>query len=729
MAVGDVPKAVLHNFKVAALREIGHYVGLQRTPVKKGDLVEAILEAQAQPDAYRKLDLKQMQQQRQVISIDVGFRNLAWVHASPDRILHWERRVLVPSAAASATMPKPRKTSTAKKSKGAGDDTRERADDDPKGKRKKPVKHEAESDGNDDVKAGTVDTRIYSPAMFARSVRSVVDDIEAAVRAQPIDTPLSIAVEQQSFRGAAMRSLSVFMVNMVEGMLWYGLTNSHLLRARNVTVHAVPPGHVAKWLYPVSTSSTNDSAAADTQEDSSDPKASARKKRLVSAKKKLTSVSLVNALLGDQEHLHIPEQYLQTYQTERKRDDMADCLLQALAWLDWSYNRITLRQQLIVGLPEVNALQNGNPHSWRARLSSLTADNDRYGFKKESQHVSKEEYAAWEKGYRAVLDKQADKWERYQAAFGNKDPFADRSPELKKLIRNGIPNRLRRQVWLQFSTAGKRAREGQGVYRTMVAKEREVLATGARVGNEFVDIIERDLNRTFPENIHFKLSTSVPGKIPSPPPYTSPEPLLTSLRNVLVAFSFYNPEIGYCQSLNYVVGLLLLFMPEEEAFWMLVVIVEQLLPPGMYSKTLSGTITEMQVLMSIIKDKCKPVLDKVHRGGIIELDMLVSPWFMTIFINILPIDEGTKILYRIALALLMLHEANILKIKDPLEVVQYIQNCPKRFLDVQTLIRCAFQRFGPTAVGHLSHIEINRKREVMGRKSNGTMSSSSSSRG
>ena len=41
------------------------------------------------------------------------------------------------------------------------------------------------------------------------------------------------------------------------------------------------------------------------------------------------------------------------------------------------------------------------------------------------------------------------------------------------------------------------------------------------------------------------------------------------LRRVLVAFSWDNTSIGYCQSMNFVCAIFLLFMEEEEAFWYL----------------------------------------------------------------------------------------------------------------------------------------------------------------
>jgi hypothetical protein len=64
--------------------------------------------------------------------------------------------------------------------------------------------------------------------------------------------------------------------------------------------------------------------------------------------------------------------------------------------------------------------------------------------------------------------------------------------------------------------------------------------------NESSDQIEKDLSRSFPGHPFFE---SPQGR--------------RSLQNVLTAFSWLNPAIGYTQSMNFWVGLMLIFIPEE----------------------------------------------------------------------------------------------------------------------------------------------------------------------
>ena len=55
-------------------------------------------------------------------------------------------------------------------------------------------------------------------------------------------------------------------------------------------------------------------------------------------------------------------------------------------------------------------------------------------------------------------------------------------------------------------------------------------------------------------------------------------------RNVLLAYAFRNPSVGYCQSLNYICGALLMVpLSEEDTFFSLCTLVEDMMPPDYYS--------------------------------------------------------------------------------------------------------------------------------------------------
>lgn len=121
------------------------------------------------------------------------------------------------------------------------------------------------------------------------------------------------------------------------------------------------------------------------------------------------------------------------------------------------------------------------------------------------------------------------KWENFLASTMNRDLV--RSPELKSLIRCGVPHQHRSKVWrwcVSFHVKKFRDHLAPDYYETLLNVAREKPNPASKQ-------IELDLLRTLPNNKHYA-SPSAAG--------------IQKLRNVLLAFSWRNPDIGYCQGLN-----------------------------------------------------------------------------------------------------------------------------------------------------------------------------------
>jgi len=84
---------------------------------------------------------------------------------------------------------------------------------------------------------------------------------------------------------------------------------------------------------------------------------------------------------------------------------------------------------------------------------------------------------------------------------------------------------------------------------------------------------------------------------------------IKSLRRVLRAYSVHNPTVGYCQSLNFISGMMLLLMNEEDAFWLLSTVVEELLPPLYFDSSMMDAYIDQLVLSHIISLH----LPKIHK--------------------------------------------------------------------------------------------------------------------
>ena len=75
-----------------------------------------------------------------------------------------------------------------------------------------------------------------------------------------------------------------------------------------------------------------------------------------------------------------------------------------------------------------------------------------------------------------------------------------------------------------------------------------------------------------------------------------------------MAFSWYDTSIGYCQGLNRLAAIALLFLDEEHAFWCLVTIVHHHLPRDYYDRSLLGSQADQVSLFHIVSFIVVPVV-------------------------------------------------------------------------------------------------------------------------
>ncbi|KAH8649896.1 hypothetical protein BX600DRAFT_517126 [Xylariales sp. PMI_506] len=383
-------------------------------------------------------------------------------------------------------------------------------------------------------------------------------------------------------------------------------------------------------------------------------------------------------------------------------------------------------------------------------VENIDETRDRYGFRKANQYVTQEQYDEWNDGYSQYMDRRRKKWQTFLKENGlmteNPNRFPARSTKTKRFIRKGIPPEWRGAAWFYYSGGPAILAKHGGVYDGLLAQKAK------DVDNE---AIERDLHRTFPDNLRFRSAnaSSVPNtetaaKRNSQSTLTEPsgneprpneKPIISSLRRVLHAFSIYNPRIGYCQSLNFLAGLLLLFVEtEEQAFWLLNIITRVYLP-GTHDVSLEGANVDLGVLMTSLREVMPAVWGKI--GG--ELDgssakpksrrykktqetahlppvtLCMTAWFMSCFIGTLPIEttlrvwdvffyEGSKTLFRIALTIFKVGESEIRSVGDPMEIFQVVQTIPRRLIDANALVEACFKR--RNGFGHLSQETIEQRR-------------------
>ena len=251
----------------------------------------------------------------------------------------------------------------------------------------------------------------------------------------------------------------------------------------------------------------------------------------------------------------------------------------------------------------------------------------------------------------------------------------ERCKALKKLVRKGIPRQYRVDVWLSISSAGKNLAENKGLYNELTARcaDKDINSSMKDTSGERVlDVIKRDLARTFPENPSFK------------------EPvMLNNMQDILAAFCLHRPEIGYCQGLNFIVGALLIatqrkdgeLLPEE-CFWLLVALVEIL--PDYHSSKMTCLNNDCLVLSDLVRKTVPQTHSVVTLFGL-PLQMFVTKWFVCLFVDVLPFHtvlhvwdtlfyEGNKIIFRVAVYQFVLHKRELKKLNDPSGLAMFFRD-------------------------------------------------------
>ncbi|KHJ93731.1 TBC domain protein [Oesophagostomum dentatum] len=264
------------------------------------------------------------------------------------------------------------------------------------------------------------------------------------------------------------------------------------------------------------------------------------------------------------------------------------------------------------------------------------------------------------------------------------------SQELKNLVRTGIPEAYRARVWkglIQMTLKEKLSEFGNGYYSSMLRKTLFQQESG--VYDTSVKQIDLDLVRTLPANRMFADPDSEKVK---------------QLRRVLYAYRNHDTVIGYCQGLNRIAAVALLYLDEEDAFWFLIAFTE-LQPPNYYASNLIGAVADQKVLRDLVTEKL-PRLAAHLRQYEVDLSLFALSWFLTCCVDVLPhqiylpifdvfLYEGNKSLFRFALAILKLCEPAVLQSKT-VSTVHAVLSKPRQYVpDYKSLAQVAFNDMNP----------------------------------
>ncbi|KAL5546250.1 hypothetical protein UlMin_005937 [Ulmus minor] len=260
--------------------------------------------------------------------------------------------------------------------------------------------------------------------------------------------------------------------------------------------------------------------------------------------------------------------------------------------------------------------------------------------------------------------------------------------ELESLVRGGVPKDLRGEVWQAF--VGVKVRRVEGYYSDLLSQE----TNGGESNNndypsgaatKWKKQIEKDIPRTFPG--HPALN----------------EHGRNSLRRLLLAYARHKPSVGYCQAMNFFAGLLLLLMPEENAFWTLVGILDDYFE-GYYTEEMIESQVDQLVFEELMRERFPKLVNHLDYLGV-QVAWISGPWFLSIFVNMLPwesvlrvwdvllFDGNRVMIFRTALALMELYGPALVTTKDAADAITLLQSLAGSTFDSSQLVLTACMGF------------------------------------
>ncbi|KAL5274814.1 EVI5L family protein [Megaselia abdita] len=239
---------------------------------------------------------------------------------------------------------------------------------------------------------------------------------------------------------------------------------------------------------------------------------------------------------------------------------------------------------------------------------------------------------------------EEDNWTVWATIVNDWDGSLKRkNPSVRDLVRQGIPQYFRAIAWQLLCNASDADKKQYPEF---------IKATSA-----CEKVIRRDIARTYPEHDFFKEKDGLGQE---------------SLFNVMKAYSLYDREVGYCQGSGFIVGLLLMQMPEEEAFAVLVQIMQQYRMRDMFKPSMAELGLCMYQLENLVQEQL-PELNIHFIQQAFQTTMYASSWFLTLFTTTLNLNlccrimdiflcEGMEFIFKVALSLLTIGKEQLISL-------------------------------------------------------------------
>ncbi|XP_022534314.2 ecotropic viral integration site 5 protein homolog isoform X1 [Astyanax mexicanus] len=246
--------------------------------------------------------------------------------------------------------------------------------------------------------------------------------------------------------------------------------------------------------------------------------------------------------------------------------------------------------------------------------------------------------------------------------------------QLKEMIRKGIHPHFRPTVWQMLCNSHSLSVQEQYTELLQNTSPSEKL-------------IQRDLSKLLP---HHPLFQGLQDRLQQP------------LYNILKAYSVLDRDVGYHQGSVFIAGLLLMQMPEEQAFGVFVRLMQDFRLREIYRTHMVELGCCTFQLEGLIQEQL-PDLYSHFRTQAFKTSTFSSSWFLTLFLSCLPLTaanrvfdifmcEGLDIVFRVGLAILQLTETELMKL-DAEGMTQFLEKTAPQLMNSnpEQMIATAYQ--------------------------------------
>ena len=263
-------------------------------------------------------------------------------------------------------------------------------------------------------------------------------------------------------------------------------------------------------------------------------------------------------------------------------------------------------------------------------------------------------------------------------------PLEEWAPRLKtkpavgqSIYKFGVPNVMRELLWPRWSGAVQ-LKQMNPDYFTALSNEASLITDG-----DTYQEIAQDVVRTAPKHPYFEGRGSA-GSL--------------RLTNILLALSQHPNAPPYHQAFSYVVATLLLNMGPEDVFWVMVCILDRLLPKGYHENYLLQY--DLRIVTELLRE-CFPELEDTMERHQIDVAVFASGWLQGLFcahfpfpaacrvLDVMLFEGNSSILVRMVIAFLKIHQSEIMRCDGSGSVGQYANNFARSATSIDDILLAA----------------------------------------